>query len=421
MSSPSDRVARGFFLRSLRFWARHLLILHIVLFALVWLLYGSLELHGHGRDYYARAVDFWLERDPSRFERAPGIENVLLPGAGAVVARVLARVGVEFNEKWFAVLAVAPYPIFAFAVTWIVRRGRANGVLACAAAVAVYTSGMMPYMTSWGGYADGISYLLLVPVLLWPESLSIYAAAFVLQCLNHYLGAISLLLLAFVWHSLHALEFLPRKGAPCEQAALLDEPAKGARVGALGPTTGGRRPMHTFVLKATVSAVILGAFLLLWHTQYPEAARVRQQIAIAKWSDPEAVVREVLGPFPWTLLSALKLTIVPVAALMIAPAHGRTMRATALAMPFVAAALLTFLFVDVTRVATMLILPALLVTILVAQDQRTEPVTRRRLRRLLLITAALNLLVPNYYVNNGELHVPPPVLIRSGIEWILGE
>lgn len=413
MSSPPGRTARRLLPRSLRFWARHLPLLQVVLFSFVWLLYGSLALHGYGRDYYARATDFWLERDPQRFERTPGIENVLVPAAGAFAAKLAANAGAVFSEPWFALLTIVPYVLFVAGLTWILGTGstrspaaRGDPVLACGAAIAMYTSGFVPYMTSWGGYVDGASYLLLLPVLRWPNSVAVYAATFVLQCLNHYLGAVSLLLLAFVRHAAAPMRHAPAAGTTVSPAAIDD----GARDGA-----------RRFLLEAIVSAIVLGAFLWFWNAYYPDAARVRQQIALDKWSDPAAVLREVLGPFPWTLLSALKLTIVPVAALMLAPLPGRRMRALAVATPFVAATAMTLVFVDVTRVTTLLVMPALLVTFMAARDTGTDAATRRRLRRLLLATAVLNLLVPNYYVNNGELHVPPSVLIGGALENVFGD
>lgn len=429
MSSPARPWG---YLRILRFWARHLLLFQLLLFAIVWVLYGSLELHGHGRDYWARSTDFWLEREPERFTRTPGIENVLFPGIAAAVASVA---GIGFGEREFALLAVVPYPLFVLGVAHLVRRGRADGVLACASAAALYTSGMIPYMASWGGYVDGLSYLLFLPVLLWPRSLGVYVGAFVLQCLNHYLGAIALLLLAVLWHAVRGLdtpiEATPGAVAVGGAAAVVNRASQTGSFHAAGTapaaaeTTAGNHgrsqtAIRAIVVRIIASALILGAFIAFWHAQYPEAAGVRMQIALEKWSDPDAVLREVVGPFPWTLLSALKLTVVPVVVLMLAPLPGRRWRALVLAMPFAAAALLTLVFVDVTRVATMLVLPALLVTILVAQDRRTEPATRRRLRRALLVSASLNLLVPNYYVNNGGLHVPPPVLIHRTIDWLAG-
>jgi hypothetical protein len=388
MSSPAA-TASGPFARWIAFAARRLIALQAILFGGVWLLYGSLSLHGHGRDYYARATDFWLIRDPGRFETAPGIENVLVPALAAAVAKASAAAGIEFSEAMFAALTVAPYPLFIVGVAELVRRSPCGGrVLAASAAIALYTSGFVPYMASWGGYLDGASYLLLLPVLLWPESLAVFAAVFVLQCLNHYLGAVAVTMFAFVWHSMRALE----------------------------RDDGGAYWMRTFLPKAMLGAIVLGAFVWFWQMQFPEEASVRQNIAAEKWSDPEAVLGEVLGPFPWTVLSALKLMIAPVLALMVAPLRWRRRRALTLGAPFVAAFALTFVFVDITRVATMLVLPALIVTIQTAASPQTPALVRRRLRRWVVVAAIVNLLVPNYYVNNGEVQVPRSPLIRSAIE-----
>jgi hypothetical protein len=389
MSSPAGTPSR-LFPRCIAFCARHPLWLQALLFAGVWLLYGSLALHGQGRDYYSRATDFWLTRDPDRFDTAPGVENILLPAVAAVAARLSGGIGVEFTDAMFVALTVAPYPLFILGLTRLARAwGPSGRVLAAGSALALYTSGFIPYMASWGGYVDGVSYLLMLPVLLWPESLAVFATAFVLQCLNHYLGAVSLVVLAFVWHSLRALE----------------------------RADGRAYWVRTFVPKAIVGAAILAGFTWFWQTLFPEEAAARQAIVADKWSDPEAVLQEVLGPFPWTMLSALKLGIAPIAALMIAPLPSRGLRMLTLAAPFAIAFVLTFVFVDITRVATMLILPALIVTIHAAASSQTPVDVRRRVRRWLVAAAVLNLLVPNYYVNNGALQVPPSPLIRGAIEW----
>ena len=387
MSSPAGTAPRPF-PRCIAFCARHPFWLQAILFGGTWLLYGSLALHGQGRDYYSRATDFWLTRDPDRFETAPGIENILVPAAAAMVARLSGALGVGFTDAMFAALTVAPYPLFILGLTWLVRAWAPGGrVLAAGTAIALYTSGFIPYMASWGGYVDGVSYLLMLPVLLWPESLAVFATAFVLQCLNHYLGAVSLVVLVFVWHSMRALE----------------------------RDDGHVYWMRTLVPKAIVGGAILAAFVWFWQTQFPEEAAARHKIAAVKWSDPEAMLQEVLGPFPWTMLSALKLAVAPIVALTIAPLRSRGLRMLTLAAPFAVAFALTFVFVDITRVATMLILPALIVTIHAAASPRTPVDVRRRVRRWLVIAAVLNLLVPNYYVNNGEIHVPASSLIRSAL------
>ena len=56
----------------------------------------------------------------------------------------------------------------------------------------------------------------------------------------------------------------------------------------------------------------------------------------------------------------------------------------------------------------MLVLPALLVTLHAAGSDAMPPHIRRRLRRWLIAAALLNLVIPNYYVNNGEIIVPRP-------------
>lgn len=377
--------------RWLRFWSRHLLLLNLALLALAWLLYGSLEVYGHGHNYLARVRDFWLVRNPELFDEAPGIENVLLPGLAAAFAQLWSAAGWVFTATVFVIVAAVPYPLFIYAVTRHIGTHTRNGrLLAVGAAIALYTSGMIPYMASWGGYLDGLNYLLLVPVFLWPESLPAYLVAFVLQCLNHYLGAIALVLFAFVWHSMRALEWRDSRGAA-------------------------RYWLGSVVPRAVLSAAILAAFVWFWHTTYPDAAPERREEAVAKWRYPAEVLREVLGPFPWTLLSTLKLGIIPVAALMGAALPFRPLRMLVLGMPFLAATALTLVFVDVTRMATMLVVPALLVTIRAAAGESMPPRIRRRLRRLLIVTALLNLLIPNYYVSNGNIVVPPSNAIRAVI------
>ena len=383
---------------AVRFWSRHLFLLNLTLAALVWLLYGSLSLHGHGSDYWARATDLFLRREPHRYDASPGIENVLLPALAASVAKVSNAVGLPFTETSFVLLAAIPYALFIIGVARAVRLQGGSPVLSLAAAAALYGTGMVPYMTSWGGYNDGLNYLLLLPVFVWPESLAVYAIAFVLQCLTHYLGALTLLLFAFVWHSLRALDRVPA-----------------------GPAAAWRYWARSFVPRAILSVAIAAAFLWFWRGSYPDASQARQVIAAVKWQDPAAVLEEVLAPFPFTVLSALKLGIIPVVALMCARLPQRRLRAAVIATPLVMAAALTFVWVDITRVATMLVMPVLLVTLHAAAARSPlAPPDRRRLRRIVFATSLAGLLVPNDYVNNGEILVPPSHAIRTALAWFAG-
>ena len=385
------------FQRCLRFWSGHLLLLNLVLFGLVCLLYGNLGLVGHGYVYAKYARDFRLGF-LSVSDSAPGVENVLLPGLAAAFRTLLTALGFEYTDTIFIVFAAIPYALFIYGVTrHISRCSRGGRLLAMAAAIALYTSGMIPYMTSWGGYVDGLSYLLILPVFVWPESLLVYAAAFVLQCANHYLGALAQLLFAFVWYSVRALDQTE------------------TRASAL------RHWLATFVPRAILSVAILAAFIWFWETYYPDVARIRQEIAMEKWQNPEGVLQEVLTRFPWTLLSTLKLAVVPVAALMLAVLPRKGLRMLVLGTPFLAAAALTFVFLDITRMATMLVMPAFLMTMLAAGTNSALPTrVRRPLRRLLIVTALLNLLIPNYYVNNGNIVVPESRAIGFMISNLIG-
>jgi hypothetical protein len=78
---------------------------------------------------------------------------------------------------------------------------------------------------------------------------------------------------------------------------------------------------------------------------------VRQEFALDRWKDPAAVLTEVLGRFPWTMLSTLKLGVIPIAVLMTAKLPLRPLRGLVLGVPFLMAGALTLFFVDVTRVA----------------------------------------------------------------------
>ena len=363
-------------------------------------MYGSLTLRGHGFVYADRSRDFTLLGDLSEFDLEPGIENVLLPGLASAFGVVWKAVGFEYTNTTFLVLAAVPYALFIYGLTrHLSQRSPGGRLLAVASAIVLYTSGMIPYMTSWGGYVDGLSYLLILPVVVWPESLVVYAVAFVLQCTNHYLGALAQLLVAFVWHSMKALD----------QAETQES---GRAVGYW---------LATIAPRVILSVVVLAVFMWFWENNYPEAARVRQALAAQKWQDPQGVLLEVLAPFPWTLLSTLKLTVIPVAALMLAAHARQRLRMLILGVPFLAAGALTFVFVDITRVATMLVLPALLATIVAAgAGSALQPRVRRTLRRLLMGTALLNLLIPNYYVNNGEIIVPRSEVIRLTISRVMG-
>lgn len=381
-------------IRALRFWSRHLLLLNVALCGLAWLLYGNLRLFGHGETYAAAAASFNLFDYRPVSMTQPGIENVLLPAIAALFRWVWTVIGLRYSDTTFIILAAVPYALFIFGVTRHINR-TGGRLLAVIAALTLYTSGLVPYMTSWGGYVDGLGYLLLLPVLVWPESLAVYVAAFVLQCANHYLGAVAQFLLAGVWLSMKALE--------CQR------------------TQGGafRSWRAGIVSRAVASVAILGACTWFWNAYYPDAAGVRLDIVLQKWRNPGGILLEVLGRFPWTLTSTVRLTLAPIAVLMCMP-PGR-LRTLALGTPFLVAAALTFVFVDVTRIATMLVMPALLVTLLAAGQRGMLPRRERRiLRRLLLATALLNLLLPIYYVNNGDIIVPPSQALALAISTLAG-
>jgi hypothetical protein len=168
---------------------------------------------------------------------------------------------------------------------------------------------------------------------------------------------------------------------------------------------------------------MLWAFMWFWETRYPDAAILRQAAAAENWATvPRAarVIEEVLGPFPWTLLSTLKLGVVPIVMLALAPWSDRRLRAAVLLAPFAAAFVLTFVFIDVTRMAMTVVFPAWLVTMAAAAGAFDLPAAwRRRFRRVVLVMALLNLLVPNYYVNNGTVIVPPPYPIQALLRVII--
>jgi hypothetical protein len=390
VSAPSGLRTTAFGPRALRVWRRHLFLGNVLLCATAWMLYGDLTLRGYGPEYFQRAGDFWL-RDG--WPAIPGIENVLLPGIAAAFAHLWTASGLAFTERTFIVLAAIPYALFIYGLTvFIARRRRGGAMLAAIVSLTLYTSGLVPYMTTWGGSVDGLLFVALLPVVIWPNSLAVFLAAAVVQCLNHYAGVITLVLFAFVWHSLHALDRPTRRDGLRYLAA-------------------------TFVPRAALAVTLLWAFMWFWETRYPEAAVMRQATLAEKWATVPAaagVIQEVFGPFPWTLLSTLKLGVLPVAALMWAPWRHRRLRALVLGVPFAVAALLTFVFVDVTRMAMMFVIPAWLVTVLAAAGAFDLPAAwLRRFRRLALATALLNVLIPNYYVNNGTVIVPPPKPIQA--------
>jgi hypothetical protein len=361
--------------RLLRFWSRHLLVFNVVLCAMAWFLYGDFALRGYGEEYLLRTTDFWLEKG---WPSVPGIENVLLPGLAVIFSKLWTAIGFEFTERTFIVFAAVPYALFIYALS---RHVRTHGgpVLAVAATLAMYTSGLIPYMASWGGAVDGLGYLSLMPAIVWPGSLVVFAIVAVLQCLNHYAGLVTLVLFAFVWHGLKALE----------RERLQD---------------GVGYWLRTFGPRAVVAGAILYAFTSFWEAHYYLDSQERTEIIKELWRQPAQLLKEVVGPFPWTLLSPLKLSLVPIVVLMATPLRRRWLRATILTIPLVAAAAWTFVFVDITRMAMFLMLPVWLATVLAAGGAIAMPAqSRRYLRRTVIAVAVLNLLIPNYYVNKSDL------------------
>ena len=89
----------------MRFWGRHLLLLNVVLFGLVWLLYGNLRLFGLGRLYAVQSVDINLLDYRPVSSAEPGVENVLLPALAAAFRRLWMAVGLEYTDTTFVILS----------------------------------------------------------------------------------------------------------------------------------------------------------------------------------------------------------------------------------------------------------------------------------------------------------------------------
>ncbi len=244
--------------------------LNVILFASVWVLYGTDAVHGYGEYYFARSNDFWLQgSEAPLLRRSPGSENALVPGMAAIVRSGLERLGLAYGWRQYLVVTIVPYALFVYFVGVAIRRRRgSSGLVPAAAVTALYGSGRVPYMTTWGGYVDGMAYLMLVPMAM----------------------------LALLETSRH------------------------------------------------------------------------------RW--------------------------------------GRT---ALLVLPALIAGVATTLFVDVTRVGTLLMFPLfwMLVEGATGHDPDVALAQARRLRRVFIVAAAFSLLVPNYYVNNGDVIVPPSPAIRG--------
>lgn len=373
--------------RVVRFGARHLLLLNVVLCAAVWIPYGSLRLYGNGPEYWQRTQDVWLTgANAAVFDVKPGLENVLLPGLATILRHGVEAAGLRFSAGMFVAITIVPYVAFIYGLSVVLARRREYGpVLAVATPVMLYTSGLVPYMTNWGGYVDGMTYLLLLPLVVWPRSLPVYLLTVVLQCLNHYLGVVAIMMWTVVWYGWDMLEHASRKESLRQVRAWLAPVAS----------------------RVAIGVIVLLGFHLAWRAAYPEGAAVRAAIVAAKWTSPAALVDEVFGPFPMTIASTFKLGLVPLAGLVVLARDRRVMRAVLVAAPFVLGSVLTLLFVDVTRVLTIVAMPAVFLLLhALRKDATGTASSRRRLRNVFLVSAILNLVVPNFYVNNGQVLVP---------------
>lgn len=365
------------------------------LFLLFFLLYGTTSLHGHGRAYFARSQDFFLQEPATRrlLERQVGLENVLLPLVGHATREALRLVGLPYTATTFWALSVLPY--LAFVVLFCARfRGGLGFPLTLALCVALFSSGMAPYMLTWGGYVDGLSYLLLLlAYLAIDRSLALAVLVAIAAALNHYLASAGITVMAV---SMYVIR---------------------------------RDRRYILVAVAAVLAAVVSAFG--WQLWVGPRSLVRVTQLGSKLRVPSESFIEVYGPTPWNFLSAFKLATVPLAYLAWV-LFRRSKRALAgFLLPPLAGAAMIYLWVDVTRIFTFMSMPSLLYTVSVLSGSADHAAAARlrdlvgqpavqRIASLLLGCSLLGLLGPNYLVNNGTVITPLSQPLQ-GLAAALGE
>lgn len=254
-----------------------ILFLNCLLITVNFLLYGNFEIFSLGDNYFIRSVDPFLKFEATRlfFKENLGIENIMLPFLGHLVNKGFILLGLNYTKEVFYIISVLPYFVFIVMFSYVVRKS-IGLVGALAIIFALHSSGIIPYMLSWGGYVDGVSYLiLLLAFLSIKKSYLLTLMWIVIGSLNHCISVLGIFVIALSMFIM--------------------------------------KPRMKFVWVMVSCLVILFIVYFIWTYQFGSEGIVRANNIVEKLGSRSFLTqaKEVYGVFPWNFFSPLKLTTIP--------------------------------------------------------------------------------------------------------------
>lgn len=357
-----------------------ILFLNCLLIVINFLLYGNVEIFSLGHNYFIRSLDPFLKFEATRlfFKENIGIENIALPFLAHLVNKGFILLGLNYTKDVFYVITILPYFVFMVMFSCVARKS--IGIVgAISLSFALHSSGITPIMLSWGGSVDGVSYLILfLAFLSINKSYPLTLLLIVVGSLNHYLSVLGILVISLSMFIM--------------------------------------KPKIKFIWIVVSCLVVLCVVNFIWTNQIGgEGARSNHIVEKLRSRSFSMQAREVYGVFPWNFLSPLKLMTIPLLYLALLLFKKKVFLGLGYILPIVFGILLLLAFDDVTRILTFFFIISFFMMIAIMTGclnfnkvmvLKMDFVSKRKLYNAIVFCSFLSIFVPDFYVDNGLLHVP---------------
>ena len=357
-----------------------ILCVNCLLLVINFLLYGNGEIYSLGYHYFIRSLDPFLKFEATRlfFTDSIGIENVAFPFLAHVVNKVFILLGLNYTKDVFYVISILPYFVFVVLFSCLTRKS--IGIVgAVALSFALHSSGITPMMLSWGGLVDGLSYLiLLLAFLSINKSYSLTLLLIVVGSLNHYSSVLGILVLSLSMFIL--------------------------------------KPKIRFIWIVVFCLIVLIVVIFFWTNQVGgEGTRSNYYVEKLKSRPLSTQAEEVYSVFPWNFLSPLKLITIPLLYFALLLFRKKFYLGLGYIFPLAFGILILLISDDVTRVLTHFFFISFFMMIAILTGSlnfnkdpvlKMDSASKRKLYSTIVLCSFLGILVPNFYVDNGLIHVP---------------
>lgn len=357
------------------------LLLNCFLLIINFLFYGNIGLFHHGQHYFLRSIDPFLTIETVRpiFVENYGVENVALPFFAHLVNKGLILFGLNYTKDVYYVLSIMPYFVFMVLFSCVVRKPM--GIVgAVALTLAVHSSGITPYMLSWGGYVDGLNYLIIFfAFLAINKSYPVTLLLIVMGALNHYLSVLGILIISLSMFIM--------------------------------------KPNKKYIGIVLFCLVILCVTNFVWTNLVgaEEARSVHLVETLKSRHAFKAHTKEVYSVFPWNFLSPLKLLTIPLLYLALLLFKKRFFLGFGYILPLALGFIVLLTFNDVTRLLTHFFMISFFMMIAFLSNGmnfnklnafKMNFRDKKKLFSLIVLCSFIGIFIPNFYVDNGHIIVP---------------